>query len=583
MFKVISAEFKKIFSKPGIFILSVLLAIILILGVFLYNPKLNEDTSIKFEGQTNFTSKYDYFIGDDETYGIKAKADNNVELVISNINNYLVINNGTKITQKENISLLLNNIDEKFKEYTDCSIDGLESTIIKTRTDLVYAFETLNQAISYAYSNAANGSYSLLMTENQYNEYTSQYKEILKWANTVVQKADLAEHCYTYKTKYKTKFLTTINDFVYPTLSKQFIDSYTTDSNNSALNTLNNRLSAIMDEINTNLAIAQNDSSKNIQLSDKMTELAQLYVDTCETFSNLVKYELICNAFDNVSVSEHNDVLYLSNYSAYNANSLLVRYSYLFDNNKTTTDYATPLAIGNTSNLETNAYDYAYFVLKLFSFVLISFAIMSACNTIAGEIKDGSMRYLAIRPVTRTKILFGKFLSIMSLSFILAIFGGIIAICVGGAVYGFSTLPILTIFNGTTAVTFHPIVMISIYLLSMLIELAIYTAIALFVSSLIKSDLLAVTILIGLYLINTLLPVFVVGINSWLAFYPFSHISLYSLFGSSVYVPQGNFLSLLLGAKVYGTTNIILTSSLTLILLFTSLFFANKIFNNKEL
>jgi len=100
---------------------------------------------------------------------------------------------------------------------------------------------------------------------------------------------------------------------------------------------------------------------------------------------------------------------------------------------------------------------------------------------------------------------------------------------------------------------------------------------------LIKSDLLAVTILIGLYLINTLLPVFVVGINSWLAFYPFSHISLYSLFGSSVYVPQGNFLSLLLGAKVYGTTNIILTSSLTLILLFTSLFFANKIFNNKEL
>ena len=49
MFKVISAEFKKIFSKPGIFILAVLLAIILVLGVFLYNPKINEDNSIKFE------------------------------------------------------------------------------------------------------------------------------------------------------------------------------------------------------------------------------------------------------------------------------------------------------------------------------------------------------------------------------------------------------------------------------------------------------------------------------------------------------------------------------------------------------
>jgi len=80
MFKIISAEFKKILSKPGIYILSLLLAVILVLGVFIYNPQVQENNKITFT-QTNFLDKYSYFIGDDETnktHGIKVESDNNV-------------------------------------------------------------------------------------------------------------------------------------------------------------------------------------------------------------------------------------------------------------------------------------------------------------------------------------------------------------------------------------------------------------------------------------------------------------------------------------------------------------------------
>lgn len=585
MFKVISAEFKKILSKPGIYILSVLLAIILVLGVFIYNPKVQETNKIIFS-QTNFLDKYAYFIGDDETYktaGLKVEADKQVKEAIENIEHYFVVTPSGKITQKENITLLLEDIEEKFKEYLDCSIDGLDSTILKTRTDLITSFENLNAAIVNANINAANGSYSILMTEKTYENYTKQYKEIIAWAKTSVSKEDLANHCNIYKSTLKDEFLKTINQFIYPSISESFVNTYTTNSDESKLNTLNNRLSLIMEEINTNFTIAQNDASKNIQLSNVMNELAEKYIYTCSTFVDLVKYELITNALNNLSTTEQMSAMYLSDYSYYNCKSLLIRNEFLFEENKFENDFAHPLTIGVTSNDDINAYDYAYFVLRLFSFIIITFAIMSACHTIAGEIKEGSMRYLAIRPVSRTKILFGKFLSIIILSSILMIFSTIISICVGGAVYGFASSNILTIFNGSAALTIHPIIMIIIYVISMMLELIVYTSIALMLACIFKSDLLSVTLMLALYLINFLLPVFVQGINSWLTFYPFSHISLYSLFGSSIYAVGGNFLNALLGAKVYSTSNVILTLTIIPLIFIITSFIANKLFNNKEL
>lgn len=587
MFKVISAELKKVLSKPGIYVLSVFLAIILIIGVFIYNPKVSESTAISFENATNYIDKYNYFIGDDETNktsGIKVEADKQVQLAIKNITNYSITSGSEKISKEQQIKNLINVVNEKFKEYNDCSVDGLDTTITATRNDLISALKNLNKAIEDGNNKASNGCYSIVMTKSVYQTYSSQYKEILNWAETVVQKENLADHCNVYSTKYKDNFINNINKFIYPTISDSFVNSYTIDSDGSSLHTLNIRLNAILDEIQTNLTLSQNDiNGFNIQSSSKMNELATKYVDTCSAYANLIKYSLINNAFDKLSTSEQMDAMYLSNYSAYNCNSLQVRYEYLFKNNKTEADYARPLTIGITSNNDTNAYDYAYFVLKLFTIVIVAFAIMMACHTVAGEIKEGSMRYMAIRPVSRSKIIFGKYFSILILSTILSIFSSVIAIAVGGAVYGFGSLNILTIFNGSTAVVMHPIVMLIIYVVSMLIEVAIYTGIALMLSTIFKSDLMSVTLMLLFYLVNTFLPIIVTGVNSWLTFYPFSHINLYSLFGSSIYAIQGNFINALLGTNVYLTSGILATTITSVLLIIIPVFVAYKIFSIKEL
>ncbi|MBE5741312.1 MAG: hypothetical protein E7351_02165 [Clostridiales bacterium] len=583
MFKVAFAEFKKILSKPGIYILSILLAVILVLGVFVYKPTVYESTAYVLNGNT-YLEKYTDFIGG-QNYGKKAEADKNLSDAVSLVSAYTITDSKGSYTQKEYIEKLVDIYEEKYDIYynyafyTDPYPDEELKNAKKATEDSLLA---LSDAIDEAFLKSAKGSFTLLTSSSNYDTYKAIIKDALIWANMTVNKSatgeeqyTLADHFALYEANYKQQLENIINAFIYPTLSKEFISNYATVAENTKLNTMHTRLNNILADM---LEGTQN----NVE-ADEMDRLANLYTDTVDTYVNLVKNELICHAFDYVKTGKQLDVKYLSAYSDYDSNSLLMRYSYIFDHDSTVNDYARPLTIGLSSNTDTNAYDYAYFVLRLFSFVIIVYAVMTACHSIAGEIKEGSMRYFAIRPVSRGNIYFGKLFAITILSLILIIFSGVISLCVGGAVYGLDSGLILTIFNGSTAITMHPIAMIAIYLVSLLLELIVYTSIAMLFSSILKSDLFAVTIALVLYLINTLLPIFVQGANTWLAFYPFSHISLYALFGSSIYAISNNFYNLLLGAKVFAGTNIILTLCVILVITVVTNIVAVTVFKNKEL
>ena len=582
MFKIISAEIKKIVSKPGIYILSVLLALILVLGVFIYKPTTYKSNQFELKGST-FVEKYTDF-----TYssvaGKRAETQNKISKAIKSVENYTINVSSTEQTQKEYISSLTAKFEEIYNTYQDCATDSsYQAHINTTRENLVTSLENLNTALENALINTQNGSFTILTSKENHTNYKTNYNAVLEWAKINVEKNNLKSHLIEFETKYKSNFYTSLNNFKYPTLSKEFIETYTKDIAGSKLNTLNQRLDNISNEITTLYNQAVADGTINIKSASKMDELANLYVNTADTFVNLIKYELITNAFSNISSTEELNTLYLSDFSSYNSKSLLVRYKYLFDNNKSEFDYAKPLTIGISSNNETNAFDYTYFILKVFSFVIIIYSIMSACHSVAGEIKEGSMRYLSIRPVSRTNILLGKWLSIVLISVILMLFSLIISLCVGWAVYGLAGKEILTIFNGSYAFTIHPLGMIGIFLISMLFELLIYSLIAMLLSVLFKSDLISMTILLVVYLLNTLLPMFVQGSNTLLAFYPFSHISLYSFFGSSVYAVQSNFFNLIFGAKIYATSHIALSISVIMLLIIGLILLSCKLFKKKEL
>ena len=97
MFKVISAELKKMVSKPGIYVLAILLAIILVLGVFIYNPTVYSTSNITLTGST-VMEKYTYFIGEGSG-SIKLQADSSITDASNKILSYTIDGK----TQEENI------------------------------------------------------------------------------------------------------------------------------------------------------------------------------------------------------------------------------------------------------------------------------------------------------------------------------------------------------------------------------------------------------------------------------------------------------------------------------------------------
>ena len=583
MFKIISSEIKKTVSKPGIYILSVLLAIILVLGVLIYKPTISESSAFELEGST-FIEKHTDFTKSGNA-GKRAESQAQISNAIQSIENYTITVNNETYSQKEYIESVFAKFEEIYDAYQDCASDNSHQTHINTvRETLVSSVENLNDAIESAFLVSNENSYPILSTKSNYNKYKDSYKKVLAWAKITVEKENLINHFIEFESKYKTDLYDSISSFKYPTLKESFVEDFTSNKQNTKLSILYERLDQITNSIEELYLLAQSDSSYNSKCASEMEKLANTYANTVNTFTNLVKYELIVNAYSNVSsTKEELQILHLSNYSNYNAKSLLERYNYLFNHNDSEADYARPLTIGVTSNNKINAYDYSYFILKVFAFVIIVYAIMSACHSIAGEIKEGSMRYLAIRPVSRTKLFFGKWLSIIVMSAILMAFSFVISICVGGAVYGMDSNTILAIFNGNHAFTIHPVGMILIYLISMMLELIVYSLIAMLLSVLFKSDLMSMTILIVVYLINTLLPIFVQGANTWLAYYPFSHISLYSLFGSAVYGVSQNFFNLIFGSKIYAGTHIALTISMIALISTVVGIIAVKLFKRKEL
>lgn len=579
MNKVINAEIKKTLSKPGVYILAVFLALILILGVFIYNPKENFENEISLNGNS-VIEKYNDFIGN-STFSYKTSTDNKINSSTRAINNYFV----GELTVKQYVENLKNEYQTSLDKYKASAYDDSTAERIENlKNEFISKLNNLNSYISNCLILPQNYSYPILTTEENYDKYFENIKNIETWAKkTITDKTALQTHFKSYEENYKDKLNQNLSEFIYPSLSNEFINSYTNASENSNLKAVNEKLNEIYIKMQQVFENARTDDTINISQANQIDKLANEYIYTAETYQKLVRYELISNAFNSVSETKSLSIKFLNQESKYNSNSLLIKYRYIFQSNKTEQDYANPLTIGVASNTTKNAYDYAYFVLRLFSCVIIVYAIMTASFAIAGEIKEGSMRYYAIRPISRTQILLGKLLSTLIISSILFIFSFAISLLVGGFIYGFSSKTILTIFNGSTLVTIKPIIMLLIYLISVFVELIIYTCISLMLSTLLKSDLVTLVLVIVLYLFNLMLPMFVQGASSWLMFYPFSHISFYALWGSSLFAINSNFYNILFGAKVFTNTNLILYSIISLVLIIIPIVVAINMFKRKEL
>lgn len=572
MGKVIGFELKKLVSRIGIYILAILMAGLLVAGAFMYKPTERDTSSLSLVGDT-VSEMYDNFTNDlqqnylDELQSIAF----NASTYISSSENYLHSNSKQYITQ------LYNAFDEYCLLYIDPTLSNDEKgTILNSINQTFTELKTeLDNGLNP--TKDATGFYILTTNDN----YTKLYSLINK---TTINFTSPASHNFAgekYVNELRPALNKSLNELIYPNLSEtaqKYIES-------GAYYTL---ISSRMEEIAYKMEQEYNkvlvDSSLNDSKSIKneLNTLFNRYANCVKIFTTSYNSSMCVQALNGVTNhTTRSNLVGYGNISLYQQEETALQYQYYIEKHVGINDFANGLSMTHTSNGKTNAYDFTFFVMSLFAVLVIVFAIYLSAHTISGEINSNTMRFTALRPVKRSTLFFGKYIAIMIMAFILLLFGTITSLTVGGILYGFNSANILMIINSTWVFNIHPLAVIAIFVLSLWLTTALYSALAIMLSAIFKSDLLAMIVSVVIYVVNLILPLFF-GITSWLKFYPLANINLFAYFGSTSETTD-SILSKLFNNVVYQGMNIWISLIYVLGITTILLLIGRHIFKKREL
>lgn len=523
MRKVIGFELKKLVSRIGIYILVVLMAGLLVAGVFMYEPDKRNTTTLSLVGET-VTDMYNSFNND-----LKQSYLDEVETISSNADTYVTTSaNYMKYNNADEINKLFTTFDDYCLLYNEASATPSDYSILLVgiNQSLANLKSALDQALTP--TKDMTGYYVLTTNDN----YTQLYTLINKISINFTSPISHAFAGENYLNEYRAPLHSCLQKLIYPKLEST-AQKYAPNGAYYVVTT--SRIDEIISKIDAeyNKVVLDSSLDTNAGIKNELNTLFNRFVNNVEIFTASYNSELCAEALNSVSnKTTRSKLLGYSNVSLYDQQELAIEYKYYIENNTSSSNFANSLSVTHTSNGKINAYDFTYFVMSLFAIVVILFAIYLASHTISGEINNNTMRFTALRPIKRSSIFFGKYFAIIIISALLLLFGTITSLAVGGILYGFESANILMIINGTHVITAHPIAIIGVFILSMLLMVALYSAFTIMLSAIFKTDLLPMIISVVLYAVNLILPIFF-GAGSWLRFYPLVNVNLFAYFGSS--------------------------------------------------
>lgn len=523
MGKIIGFELKKLVSRIGIYILVVLMAGLLVAGVFMYDP-IERNTNTKTLVGETVSDMYANFTND-----LKQGYLNTIAGVAEDANTY--VNTSANYNQS-NDKQYIDNLFEAFDSYcllyyTDDVTNSEYNTLL---VGIKQSLTNLKNALDNGLNSVKNTEgYYILTTNDNYVKLYSLINNITSNFGSPTSHKLAGEK---YVTELKPPFVEALNNLVYPNLSNT-ANKYSVGGSYYALITsrmeeIEHKMKDEHDKVLISSSLEQNKDIKN-----NLNELFNRYVNCVEVFETSYASSMCVDALSTISSkNQRSKLLGYSNVSLYQQEEIALQYDYYIENHSSPLDYANGLSITHTSNGKINAYDFTFFVMSIFAIIVLVFAIYLSAHTISGEINNNTMRFTAIRPVKRSSVFVGKYLAIILMSLILLLFGTITSLTVGGILYGFDSANILMVINGYWIFNIHPLIVIGLFVISLLLIIAVYTAITLMLSTIFKSDLLAMIIGVVIYIINFILPLFF-GMTSWLKFNPLCNINLFSYLGST--------------------------------------------------
>lgn len=531
MGKVISFELKKLVSRIGLYILVLFLAGLLVMSVFMYKPEKTSYPIVSLNGET-VQAMYNDFVSTQKSMQV-AEFNSVVENASSySTNNYSAMYN--KCNSKQYITQLFTAFDTACGSYKDADGSIEEYTLLLTGVNS--EFEELYNALEEGLNSSKNQTgYYILTTEDNYSDLLVVLNKIISNFETPATRNTIEAHKSAgnkYYNDYRAELARCLDNLIYPDLNK-VAGKFTANSSYALMTRLR------MEEIEQKMAslnekaLLDSDFNSNSDNRNDLNTLYNRYANCVEVFCKAYYSNLGAEALSSVkSKTTRTHLLGYSKLSIYDLEETALEYEYYIQHNSSPSDYARSFSVTHTSNSEVNAYDFTYYAISIFTIIVVIFAIYLASNSIAGEINSNTMRFTAVRPVRRGSIFFGKYFSILIISLLLLVFGTATSFIVGTILYGANSANILMIINGYYIASVHPALALAIFVASELLLVAFYSAIAMLLSSILKSDVLALVISAIFYVFNLILPIFF-GSTSWLRFYPFANINIFAYFSSS--------------------------------------------------
>lgn len=593
MFRIFKAELKKIFLKPSIYVVTGLIILMIALSSFLYNPIpkstfLVDTSNVNQLANVNSVSAiYDNFVSTDLNVSYRAET---AQQLLQGAKSYIEFYK-TNQNSHERILSLANTLEEKliayqtaFASYKVAYDSNDAQDIASTQAVLDKARNTFFEAHENFYDTyinvVQNENTTVLVTpalhmqmKNHYSKYEQSYyknnTELAYYENNLNYLTKL------FPSSTNAEFLNTLKSYVNQILPFE-IDLTTNYYNieslegyiTTALERLGNdgkdgnEMTGIFKQIyefkEANSSASANKDSTNIE---EMTRLVTNYHLTAGYANNYVTNAIKINGLEKLGSTIVQSYIPFEKSNLYQMKENLVKIKYLCDTATFEYQYADVLSISQPSNEDINAFDFSYFAIRLSSLFIIVYIVVLAAGTIAGEQSAGTMKLIAIRPYSRNKLLSGKILSVITIGAILLAVCSAATLVIGGISYGFQSAAMLSVINAT-AVCVAPVWLY--YLLAIactFMEILFYAMLAMFISTLFKSNVGAVIVSVLILFVSLILNVVAINVPI-LRFLPFTNLNLFKYFGGS-FVATNSAQSVLQGIltpSVYVGADAILTS-----------------------
>lgn len=544
-FKLTWAEIKKILLKPTFYILIGCLFVAIIVSAFLFTPAERQKYSSSVSGSSISAMNTNFNSQNESLTDTKA----NLEKRLKEKFDYI-----SAFNEQTQLDELNSRVGVIFKSYfynlepainTANYNTKLLTDIYSASGDLMQYFDTIKNAQTpYNYiikTTDFNDCYNLL--KNIRSSLPKTTAEINELEN---DKPALTAMCKSVWNNFKPhvdNMIATCEKIQKVTLSQDFLNYIDTEFRPNLGAFLDKQSEDIQEYYQANMS---NDNSSSHAL--KFRSMLDDYKATCEialtSLDNLLNIERL-----NTKSANENSYLGFEEISIYELKEETNFYTYTIAHQVKYSQALTGINFNKNSGLETNGYDFAYYLTAVASLLLTLITIYLACIIFSSEKHDGLMRMNLTKPCSRTKLYFAKVSALLTISLIAHLLLGILFLIIGVCIYGTASGSILVcIFSSTSAFGVAPFWNFIYKIFSLFISNAFYIILTSFIAILFSNPVFSVVVSYLVYIFalitNTLLSKSV-----FIKFLPFIHTDLSFFFGG------GSWGTTFLSSAIYSGAN----------------------------